>query len=81
MELAHTITSDGYIEFRIKLPTGGSLLSQELAIESSVNAVGCFLTEQSLLSFDTDGSSIKVADITYYSKGVEKKSTNAIMGR
>jgi hypothetical protein len=29
MELAHTITSDGYIEFRIKLPTGGCLLSQE----------------------------------------------------
>jgi hypothetical protein len=81
MNLEHKITADGYIEFRIKLPTEGSLLEQELAIQNCVNAAGCALTEQSLLSFDTDGSPIKVANTTYYSKGLEKKSTNAFMGQ
>lgn len=77
MDLEHKITSDGFIEFRIKLPTGGSLLEQELAIQSCINAAGCVLTEQSLLSFDTDGSPIKVDNTAYYSKGLEKKNTNA----
>jgi hypothetical protein len=79
MELEHKITSDGYIEFRMKLPTTGSLLEQELAIQSCINAAGCILTEQSLLSFDTDGRPIKVGDTSYYTKGVEKKNTNAFM--
>ena len=79
MDLEHKITSDGFIEFRIKLPTGGSLLEQELAIQSCINAAGCILTEQSLLSFDTDGSPIKVDNTAYYSKGLEKKNTNAFM--
>ncbi len=77
MELEHKITSDGFIEFRMKLPTGGSLLEQELAIQSCINAAGCVLTAQSLLSFDTDGSPIKVGHTAYYSKGVEKKNTSA----
>ncbi len=77
MDLEHKITSDGFIEFRMKLPTGGSLLEQELAIQSCINAAGCVLTEQSLRSFDTDGSPIKVANTAYYSKGLEKKNTNA----
>ena len=76
MELSHKITSDGYIEFRMKLPTGGSLLDQELAIQTCINTAGCILTEQSLLSFDTDGSAIKVGDMAYSSKGLEKKSIN-----
>jgi len=81
MELEHKITPDGYIEFRMKLPTGDSLLEQELAIQSCLNAAGCVLTEQSLLSFDTDGRPIKVDNTAYYSKGVEKKNTSAFMGQ
>ena len=77
MELEHKITSDGYIEFRMKLPTTGSLLEQELAIQQCINAAGSLLTEQSLLSFDTDGQPIKVGDTSYYSKGLEKKTTKA----
>jgi hypothetical protein len=81
MELEHKITSDGYIEFRMKLPTTGSLLEQELAIQSCINAAGCVLTEQSLLSFDTNGQPIKVGDTAYYSKGLEKKTTKAFMAQ
>jgi hypothetical protein len=81
MELEHKITPDGYIEFRMKLPTGGSLLEQELAIQSCINAAGCVLTEQSLLSFDTDGRPIKIGDAAYYSKGLEKKNTSAFTGQ
>ena len=77
MDISHKITSDGYIEFRMKLPTGGSLLEQELAIQTCINTAGCILTEQSLLSFDTDGSPIKVGDTSYSSKGLEKKGMNA----
>lgn len=79
MEFEHKITSDGFIEFRIKLPTGGSLLEQELAIQSCINAAGCVLTEQSMLSFDTDGKPIKVGNTAYYSKGLEKKNISAFM--
>ncbi len=81
MELEHTITSDGYIEFRMKLPTTGSLLEQELAIQNCINTAGSILTEQCLLNLDTDGSPINVGNTTYYSKGVEKKNTNVFTGQ
>lgn len=74
MEIAHKITPDGYIEFRIKLPTSGSLLEQEEAIQSCLNTAGCVLTTHCLEGLDTDGRPIKVGDKTYYSKGREKKN-------
>jgi hypothetical protein len=81
MAIEHTITSDGYIEFRMKLPTTGSLLEQELRIQSYVNAAGCILTAESLKGLDTDGRPIVIDNKRHYSKGLEKKNIKPCTAR
>jgi hypothetical protein len=75
MSIAHTITEDGYIEIRVKLPTIGSLLEKEEFIQERINEAGRLLTEYTLKSLDTNGEPIQVGGKQYYSKGLEKKNT------
>jgi uncharacterized protein YmfQ (DUF2313 family) len=81
MSIAHTITKDGYIEIRVKLPTSGSLLEREEFIQEKINEAGCLLTEYTLKSLDTNGQAIKVGGKQYYSKGLEKKNIKVPTGK
>ncbi len=51
-----------------------SMLSSENLIQSGLNELGCLVTEQALLQFDTDGRAIEVNGEKQTSKGQEKKS-------
>lgn len=58
------------VTIEVEIDLAGSLFEMEGHIEEAVNAVGCAAMERALQSFDADGSTITMGDVTWWSKGL-----------
>jgi len=66
---------DNTIEIKLKVQFTGSMLDSEENIQEALNEAGVVLSANLLERFDTDGSDVSVGDTTFYSKGIQKKTT------
>lgn len=67
--------SDNKIEIKLTIEFSGNMLDSEEIIQQEIHKAGKIATEELLKKFDTDGSSISVGGIKFYSKGQVKKNT------
>ena len=68
------------LQFEVPLDAT-SMLNSEQQIAKALNEVGLLASKEALAQFDTDGSPIKINDVIYTSKGMQKKSINFRMDK
>lgn len=53
----------------IELTQGDSFLAEEEVIQANLNVIGMEMTRNQLQTYDTDGATIRIGELTAYSKG------------
>jgi hypothetical protein len=79
---AHIISSEkNSVTIQVTIQISNSMLKSEEAILESVNEVGNLASQETLKSFDTDGSTIIIGSSKLTSKGQEKKAYQTPFGK
>jgi hypothetical protein len=80
MEAAIIKSNSKSVTIEVTIPLSEEMLDTEEAIQRGVNQAGLLATQYALSQFDTDGSSIKVAQKKYTSKGSQSKTYQCPFG-